>query len=233
MTRINLLPWREAARKRRLIEFLIAGGAALALTLLLGIVVHLEMERRVSNQLERNRILEAEITQLNLQIKEIEDLEKIKADLLSRMQIIQELQESRPQIVRLFDALVATIPDGVYLTKLDQNGTSLVVEGRAQSDERVSAFMRNIEASQWIGKPNLLLIEHTDKTTTGLSHFRLTFEQVIPETASGGDAAAGRHETIGEAIAEASRVIRWRRLAVQYDRLHAPSMATVRVLRWN
>lgn len=225
MTRINLLPWREAARKRRLIEFAIAGGLALALTLLLAILVHLEMEGRVSNQLERNRILEAEIAQLNLQIKEIDDLEKIKADLLSRMQIIQELQESRPQIVRLVDALVATIPDGVYLTSLDQNGTSLVVEGRAQSDERVSAFMRNIEASQWIGKPVLLLIERKEKTSTGLSHFKLTFEQVIPKTESATDASAGLRD-------DAAGNSRWVRTAGRWSHRPEGSVDKVRLLQW-
>ncbi len=224
MTRINLLPWREAARRRRLIEFAIAGGLALALTLLLAILVHLEMEGRIANQLERNRIMEDEINQLNLQIKEIDDLEKIKADLLSRMQIIQKLQESRPQIVRLFDALVATIPDGVYLTKLDQSGTLLVVEGRAQSDERVSAFMRNIEASEWIGKPNLLLIERKEQTSTGLSHFRLGFEQVIPKSESD-DAASAR---INEAISPARRT----RLACQSERLHAGSTGNLGLFQW-
>ncbi|MBK1644979.1 pilus assembly protein PilN [Thiocapsa imhoffii] len=180
MTRINLLPWRDAARKRRLIEFAIAGGIALTCTLVLAFLVHLEIEGRIENQLARNRVLEGEITELNRQITEIQDLEKIKSDLLSRMQIIQRLQESRPEIVKLFDALVTTVPDGVYLTRLDQTGRSVIVEGRAQSNERVSAFMRNIEASDWIGRPNLLLIEHRDNTGTGLSHFRLSFQQMIP-----------------------------------------------------
>jgi type IV pilus assembly protein PilN len=181
MTRINLLPWREAARKRRLIEFAIAGGLALGFTLMLAVLLHLEMEGRIGNQLARNQVLDAEIAQLNRQIKEIDDLEKIKADLLSRMEIIQRLQESRPEIVRLFDELVVAIPEGVFLTKLDQTGRSLVVEGRAQSNERVSAFMRRIEASEWIGSPRLLLIENQDKTGTGFSHFRLAFEQIRPE----------------------------------------------------
>ncbi|SDX14858.1 PilN domain-containing protein [Thiocapsa roseopersicina] len=180
MTRINLLPWREEARQRRRKEFAAAGGLALVFTLLLAVLVHLEIEGRIGNQQARNQLLEGEIAQLNRQIKEIEDLEKIKADLLSRMEIIQQLQESRPEIVRLFDELVVAIPEGVYLTKLEQNGRAVVVEGRAQSNARVSAFMRSIEASQWIGSPRLLLIE--DKTGTGLSQFRLAFDQVSPET---------------------------------------------------
>ncbi|UHD14226.1 PilN domain-containing protein [Thiocapsa bogorovii] len=178
MTRINLLPWREEARQRRRKEFAAAGGLALVFTLLLAVLVHLQIEGRIGDQQARNQLLDGEIAQLNRQIKEIQDLEKIKADLLSRMEIIQELQESRPEIVRLFEELVVTIPEGVYLTKLEQTGRTVVVEGRAQSNARVSAFMRNIEASTWIGSPRLLLIE--DKTGTGLSQFRLAFDQVSP-----------------------------------------------------
>ena len=178
MTRINLLPWREEARQRRRKEFATAGGLALVFTLLLALLVHLQIEGRIGDQLARNQLLEGEIAQLDRKIKEIQDLEKIKADLLSRMEIIQQLQESRPEIVRLFEELVVAIPEGVYLTKLEQTGRHVVVEGRAQSNARVSAFMRSIEASVWIGGPRLLLIE--DKTGTGLSQFRVAFDQVSP-----------------------------------------------------
>jgi type IV pilus assembly protein PilN len=178
MTRINLLPWREAALARRRVEFGIAAGAALGVTLLAAVLTHIQIEGQIGHQQARNQLLEAEIARLNRQIKEINDLEKVKADLLARMDIIQQLQSSRPEIVRLFDELVVAIPDGVYLTKLDQEGRAVVVEGRAQSNARVSAFMRSIEASEWIGSPRLLLIENKDKTGTGLSHFRLGFDQV-------------------------------------------------------
>ncbi len=181
MARINLLPWREAARQQRQKDFLIALGVALGITLGLAVLVHLFYEQRIDNQQARNRYLESEIAQLNIKIKEIQNLEKTKADLLARMEIIQQLQKSRPEIVRLFDELVTAIPDGVYLTKLEQNGRSVVVEGRAQSNARVSAFMRKIEASKSIGKPRLMLIENKDKTDTGLSHFRLSFDQISPE----------------------------------------------------
>jgi type IV pilus assembly protein PilN len=178
MTRINLLPWREEARQRRRKESAAAGGLALVFTLLLAVLVHLQIEGRIGDQQARNRLVEGEIAQLNRQIKEIEYLEKVKADLLSRMEIIQELQESRPEIVRLFEELVVAIPEGVYLTKLEQSGRTVIVEGHAQSNARVSAFMQSIEAAEWIGGPRLLLIE--DKTGTGLSQFRLAFDQVSP-----------------------------------------------------
>ena len=180
MARINLLPWREAERHRRRQEFAIAGGIALGIVLLGALGVHFWMETRIDIQDGRNRFLDNEISQLNRQIKEIKQLEETKAKLLARMNIIQQLQQSRPEVVRLFDQLVATIPEGVFLVKLDQTGGKVVLEGRAQSNARVSAFMRNIEASAWLGNPHLLLIENKDKTGTGLSHFKMSFEQTRP-----------------------------------------------------
>ncbi len=178
MARINLLPWREAARQQRQQEFLIAGGIALGISLVIALFVHLFIEGQISNQLALNDYLSAEIAKLDIQIKEIKDLEKTKEDLTSRMEVIQQRQKSRPEIVRLFDELVTALPEGVYLTLLQQNGYSVRLEGRAQSNARVSAFMRKIETSQAIGKPRLLLIENKEKTDTGLSHFSLNFSQI-------------------------------------------------------
>jgi type IV pilus assembly protein PilN len=183
MARINLLPWREAERKRRRREFAVIAGAALGLTLLAAVLVHVQIGVWVGAQQARNRFLDDQITQLNRQIQEIRTLEDTKAKLLARMNIIQQLQQSRPEVVRLFDDLVNAIPEGVFLTKLDQTGRTIVIEGRAQSNARVSSFMRNVEGSAWIGNPHLLLIEHKDKTGTGLSHFRMSFDQVQSGTA--------------------------------------------------
>jgi type IV pilus assembly protein PilN len=131
----------------------------------------------IQSQESRNNYLQGEIAKLNRRIKEIDKLEETKANLLARMNVIQQLQESRPEVVHLFDEVVRAIPEGVYLTRLTQSGGQVVVEGRAQSNARVSAFMRNIQASAWIDNPDLLLIENKDQTGTGLSHFRLGFAQ--------------------------------------------------------
>lgn len=184
MARINLLPWREAARQQRQKDFLVAGGIALGITFAIGALVHVFFEGSIANQQSINRFLEAEIAQLDIQIKEIKDLETKKQDLIMRMESIQQLQKSRPEIVRMFDELVTAIPDGVYLTKLEQTGRTIAVEGRAQSNARVSAFMRRIESSKSIGNPRLMLIENKDKTDTGLSHFRLSFDQISPSSES-------------------------------------------------
>ncbi|MBK1717413.1 PilN domain-containing protein [Thiocystis violacea] len=190
MARINLLPWREAARQQRKQDFLVAGGIALGVALAFAVLTHFYFEDRISGQQARNRYIQTEIAGLDRKIKEIQELEKTKADLLARMEIIQRLQKSRPEIVRLFDELVTAIPEGVYLTKLEQTGKSIVLEGRAQSNARVSAFMGRIEGSKAIGKPRLMLIENKDKTGTGLSHFRLSFDQVSQSAENEAEASA-------------------------------------------
>lgn len=181
MARINLLPWRETERKRKQREFLIMTITALVATLIVGVGLHFHVDRLISTQNSRNDFLRNEISQLEEKIKEIRELEKTKASLLARMEVIQQLQQSRPEIVHLFDELVTAIPEGVFLTGVQQKDRTIVLEGRAESNARVSAFMRNIEASAWIGNPRLLLIEHKDKTGTGLSHFKLQFTQKRPD----------------------------------------------------
>ncbi|MEY6431556.1 PilN domain-containing protein [Thioalkalicoccus limnaeus] len=177
MPRINLLPWREERRKRHQREFLTGIGAAVATVLLLGVLSHLQIDHMIGNQASRNSLLDQEIARLNRQIREIEELEDTKTRLLARMEIIQQLQRSRPEVVHLFDELVNTIPDGVQLTTVEQSGRGVIVEGRAQSNARVSAFMRQIEDATWVGNPILLLIENKEQTGDGLSRFRLRFEQ--------------------------------------------------------
>ncbi|KRT58001.1 PilN domain-containing protein [endosymbiont of Ridgeia piscesae] len=178
MARINLLPWREAERKKRQREFGFMLMAAVVVTVIAIISLHMHIQSLIAAQDSRNTFLGREIAIVEQQIKEISDLGRTKAGLLARMNIIQELQSSRPQIVHLFDELVATLPEGVYLTKVSQSGTRVKITGRAQSNARVSAFMRKIEASQWLGKPNLNLIENKEETGTGLSHFVLVAQQI-------------------------------------------------------
>ncbi|MEA3277644.1 MAG: PilN domain-containing protein [Pseudomonadota bacterium] len=181
MARINLLPWRETERKRRQRQLAVMAAAAVAATLVAGLALHTHFERLISIQESRNQFLQREISRFDRQIEEIKELEETRSNLLARMEIIQELQQSRPEVVHLFDEVVSAIPAGVFLTSIKQSGHSVILEGRAQSNARVSALMRSIEASQWIGNPQLLLIENKEQTGTGLSHFRLAFTQVGQE----------------------------------------------------
>jgi type IV pilus assembly protein PilN len=158
MAHINLLPWRETLRKQRQQEFGIAalGAAAFAGLVLFG--VHLQMEAMIEFQKQRNGFLKSEIAIMDKKIEEIKKLEKTKEQLLARMNIIQRLQQSRPLVVHLFDELVKTIPDGVVIESISQTGKKVVIQGIAESNTRVSAFMRNVEASEWLEAPALEII---------------------------------------------------------------------------
>ena len=133
MPRINLLPWREAERKKRQRDFgvALAGGIVAAVVVVLGtIFVYNSM---ISNQEARNERLTDEIAQLEKSIEEIDGLERQKERLLARMEIIEELQKSRPEIVHLFDEITRQLPEGVYLTGLKQTGSRVEMRGVAQS----------------------------------------------------------------------------------------------------
>jgi type IV pilus assembly protein PilN len=178
MVRINLLPWREAERKRRQQEFYVMLAVGLVFALAMSFYVHMYVDAMIAYQNERNAFLNKEIAQLKTKIDRIKDLEKTKASLVSRMQIIQQLQESRPEIVHLFDQLVNTVPEGVYLAKVSQQGRTINLEGRAQSNARVSAYMRNIDASGWLGGSVLKVIEQRTHGNSEYSQFSLVAQQI-------------------------------------------------------
>lgn len=177
MARINLLPWREELRKQRKQEFGIAMGVALAVTGLLFFAVWWHIEQRIDYQESRNRFLEDQIALLDRKIKEIQELEKEKQRLLARMRAIEQLQTSRPIIVHLFDEIVHTLPDGVYLTEINQQGETITLRGVARSNARVSNFMRNVEDSEWLTDPKLTVIETKEKDGTRLADFTLVVKQ--------------------------------------------------------
>ena len=158
MPHINLLPWREELRKRRQKEFLATIAAAVVLAIGVVFLVHLQFNSMLKYQETRNQFLEQQIAELDKKIAEIKELDAEKQRLLARMRIIQQLQASRPEIVHLFDELVATLPDGVFFNKVDQQGRRLTLEGVAQSNARVSSLMRQLEDSAWLQKPELVEI---------------------------------------------------------------------------
>ncbi len=161
MPNINLLPWREAERKRKRQEFYLSLGAALASAALVTLLGLWQMNSAIAHQQERNGILKAEIAELDKQIQEILGLEEQKRRLLARMEIIETLQRSRPEIVHVFDEMVRVLPEGVYLTYLKQTGNRFEIRGVAQSSTRVSAFMRNIDNSEWLANPQLRIVQTT------------------------------------------------------------------------
>ena len=159
MARINLLPWRAERRVQRQREFYVMLAAAAVAGLLLSFLLWFHYDRQVAGQTERNEFLKAEIAKVQAQNKEIERLDEQKRRLLARKDVIEKLQANRSQMVHLFDSLVRTIPDGVMLGNIKQEGEVLTLEGRAQSNARVSSYMRNLETSGWMTKPELSIIE--------------------------------------------------------------------------
>ncbi|AKC79292.1 PilN domain-containing protein [Xanthomonas arboricola pv. corylina] len=167
MARINLLPWRAERRKAREREFYSMLGFAALGGVLLSVLIWFYYDAQISGQTERNAFLTAEIDKVKAQNEEIKELDKKKDRLLARKKVIEELQANRSQMVHLFDSLVRTIPDGVALTNIKQDGDILTLEGRSQSNARVSTYMRNLEGSGWMTNPDLSIIEAKSQDKAG------------------------------------------------------------------
>ncbi len=159
MPRINLLPWRAELRQQRKKEFFVALAGAAVIGLGLVYLSKLTVEGWISNQRDRNTILQNEIVALDKQIEEIKGLENQRERLIARMKVIGELQRARPEVVHLFDEIVKAIPEGVHLTEVKQTGSRIELQGMAQSSTRVSTLMRNIDASDWLSDPGLDVVQ--------------------------------------------------------------------------
>ena len=180
MARINLLPWREERRKQRQKETGLMLGAAAIGALLLSFVIVSYYNGQIDGQNERNTFVQGQIDEVKKKNEEIKLLEAKKAKLLARKEVIEKLQANRSQMVHLFDSLVRTIPDGAVLTSIKQDSQTLTLEGRAQSNARVSTYMRNLEGSGWMTKPDLSIIE-AQGTDKGLPYvFKLQVQLANP-----------------------------------------------------
>jgi type IV pilus assembly protein PilN len=177
MPRINLLPWREQQLNERKMAFTVGLGAATVGAVLAAGAAWLFFSSLIDSQNKRNTLLTNEIKELDKQIEEINSLEDQKQRFVARMQIIEKLQRSRPEIVHVFDTFVSTMPDGTYLTGITQTGQRFKIKGVAQSSTRVSTFMRNIDASQWLKNPELEVVESKKDNPLG-SDFTMSADQV-------------------------------------------------------
>lgn len=191
MTRINLLPWRAELRQEQkkaygmlLVLIMVLAGAIVGL-------IHIQMGVKIDYQLSRNQYIQDEIAKLDKQIAEISDLRKVRRNLLERMEVIQDLQGSRPSIVHLFTEIVSTVPNGVYLKTLTQSNNLLVITGEAESNARVSTYMRNLDASEWLKEPSLTVIEVEDIKVNRISTFILTVKQTSPNATDEDDVDDG------------------------------------------
>ena len=189
MPRINLLPWREQQRKDRKLAFTVGILGALIGAGVVSFIGYLYYGSLIESQQHRNDRMRAEITTLDREIEEINRLDAEKQKFIARMQIIEKLQRSRPEIVHVFDQLVRTIPDGVNLVSLKQTDRKLQMKGLAQSSTRVASYMRNIDASEWLSDPSLDILE-TKGAGDGGSDFTLNAMQKNPQLASGSEQVA-------------------------------------------
>lgn len=181
MARINLLPWREERRKEQRKQFFVMlGGAAVVALLVVGLV-HLYFAGAIQNQESRNSYLQAQIKEVEAKIKEIENLEQQREQLLARMRVIEQLQGDRSVIVHMFEELADAVPDGLFLTSVKQTGRTLTIQGVAQSNARVSTLMRNLDASPWLENPVLEIIQTDSKKEQGARTFTLRVTQAVVE----------------------------------------------------
>ncbi|HKT72982.1 MAG TPA: PilN domain-containing protein [Steroidobacteraceae bacterium] len=191
MPRINLLPWREEQRKERKLAFTVALGVAALAAGVTTFAAYLMFGSMIDAQERRNTELRAQIKVLDKQIEEINDLESSKQKFIARMDIIEKLQRSRPEIVHVFDEIVRTLPDGVYLTAVKQTDKRLKFEGVAQSSTRVSSFMRNIDGSEWLKNPELEVVQTAKDKGPG-SNFTLYADEISTAGSSDTDNGGGK-----------------------------------------
>ena len=191
ITRINLLPWREELRQEQKKEFAMMAVMSCLLAGAIFGLVYFQMQSKIDYQLSRNNFMTNEIKKLDEEIKEIRELQKVRRSLVERMEVIQDLQASRPSIVHLFTEIVSTVPNGVYLESMTQTGSNLLINGEAESNARVSTYMRNLAASEWLKDPNLTVIEIEDITVNRISTFTLTVKQTSPNATGEEDSDDG------------------------------------------
>ncbi|MGE8069299.1 PilN domain-containing protein [Pseudomonas sp. NPDC089569] len=187
MARINLLPWREALREKRRKRFLLILLGVLAGATGAVWVVNQVISSAIERQVARNDYLGKQIVVIDERIRQISDLKARRQELVERMHIIQDLQGNRPVSGRIFDQLVRTLPDGVYFTEVKMADRTLFITGVAESNNRVSELMRNLDASDWFDAPSLTEV----KASTGgqpdqANVFRLTLRQTQPSVVEDG-----------------------------------------------
>ncbi|MBI2383760.1 MAG: PilN domain-containing protein [Gammaproteobacteria bacterium] len=194
-TRINLLDWRAELRNQRKQQFavLAVGFVVLAALAVFGVVTY--CNQAIEFQRGRNAFLTQQIAEMEKKIAEIQELEKLKQSLLARMRVIEELQQSRSATVHFFDEVVNTLPDGVHLTGIRQSGGSVQIDGIAESNGRISSYMKNFEASPWFADPHLIVIRTTEKNNHRQSEFQLRVRSLTkPEQKAEGEAGAEEGE---------------------------------------
>lgn len=194
MMKINLLDWRgqqRELRKKQFIAMMIVATLAGVIAVGVGLLL---FSSAISHQNDRNQYLKQQITEIDLKIKEIQELEKVKNNLLARMRVIEELQASRSATVHFFDELVNTLPEGVTITSVKQSGNVVTIEGAAESNGRVSTYMKNLDASAWFNDPTLVVIKTTESGNLRRSDFTLRVKNLTKATGQEASSAGEEFE---------------------------------------
>lgn len=182
MARINLLPWREQLREERKQRFLVTLAGVFVVAAGVVLLGDQYLNGAIEQQNARNEFIRKEIAVLDARIKEISELKTRRQQLLERMKIIQDLQGNRPIIGRVFDQLVRTLPDGVYFSAVKMTGKNIAIVGAAESNNRVSNLMRNLEASEWLASPNLTEVKSVTAGAVDQANvFQLSVQQTQPK----------------------------------------------------
>lgn len=180
MAKINLLPWREQRREQLRKEFFVVLGAVAGAGVVAVLLAILFVNGQIDHQIARNDYLTAEIAKLDKEVAEIRELQTRRNQLIDRMRVIQELQGTRPVIVRIFDEIVRTLPDGVFYRSLQSTGDTISIQGTAESTNRVSSLMRQLDASEWFADPNLKGVKANPKYGEQANDFQMTVSVTMP-----------------------------------------------------
>ena len=181
-TKINLLPWRAELREQRKKEFLAVFGASAVVGLLVFAVWYMTIASLIDFQKERNAKVQAEISLLDKKVTEIDELKKQRNDMIDRMKVIQSLQGNRPLIVHIFDELVSKLPDGVFFTRAERKGDKILVSGTAESNNRVSTLMRDLNNSKWLKSSVLTKVQANPSFGDQGTDFDISVDVVLPES---------------------------------------------------
>jgi type IV pilus assembly protein PilN len=192
MAKINLRPWREELRQEKQQQFLVTLGGALFFAAAILFFWHQYLNGLIEDQKSRNAFILQETDKLKEQIAEIDRLKQERKRLIDRMKVIQELQGNRPVIVKVFDELVQTIPDGVYYSNISFKGSELKISGIADSNNRISSLMRNFDTSEWFKEPNLTSVKAIKGEGGTTSNFNLDVQQTTPNAEE--DEESGRRK---------------------------------------
>lgn len=185
-THINLLDWRKARREKRKQDFVASIGLGVAVAGGLVAAGWMLVNGQLAHQEARNNFLRAEIKEMDKQLTEIQELERVRSNLIARMRVIEELEASRTASVHFFDEIVNTLPEGVNLTSLKQQGANVTLDGIAESNGRISTYMKNLDASPWFTDPRLVVIKTDEKDQRRQAQFTLQVKRLTQPKAADG-----------------------------------------------